>query len=60
VASYALLALFSLAPTPFTIRPQPALAAASAVIGVFIAVLSSVIPIRNTSRLDPIEVIQNG
>lgn len=60
VASYALLALFSLAPTPFKIAPQPTLAAISAVIGVVIAVLSSLIPIRSTSRLDPIEVIQNG
>jgi lipoprotein-releasing system permease protein len=60
VTSYALLALFSFAPTPFKITPQPALAALSAVIGILIAVLSSLIPIRTTSRLDPIEVIQGG
>lgn len=58
--SYGLLALFSLAPTPFKIEPQPVLAAISAVIGVLIALLSALIPIRSTSRLDPIEVIQGG
>lgn len=58
--SYALLALFSLAPTPFTISAQPLLAAVSALIGVVIALLSALIPMRTTSRLDPIEVIQNG
>ena len=29
-------------------------------IGITVALLSSVIPARSTSRLDPIEVIQNG
>lgn len=60
IVSYGLLALFSLAPTPFKIEPQPALAAISAVIGVVISVLSALIPIRSTSRLDPIEVIQGA
>jgi lipoprotein-releasing system permease protein len=58
--SFALLGLFSLAPTPFSIEMQPAFIAISACIGVGVALLSSIIPIRNTSRLDPIEVIQGG
>jgi ABC-type lipoprotein release transport system permease subunit len=32
----------------------------SAAIGVTVALLSSVIPSRTTSRVDPIEVIQGG
>lgn len=58
--SFALLGLFSLAPTPFTIQMQPGFIAISACIGVGVALLSSIIPIRSTSRLDPIEVIQGG
>jgi lipoprotein-releasing system permease protein len=60
VASFGLLALFSLAPTNFKIEMQPGFVIASALIGVSVALLSSIIPIRRTSRLDPIEVIQNG
>ncbi len=60
VASFALLALFTLAPTPFTITIRPSFVAVSAAIGIVVALLSSIIPIRRTSRLDPIEVIQNG
>ena len=59
-ASFALLALFKLAPTQFAIVIQPSFVTISALIGVFVAVLSAIIPIRRTSRLDPIEVIQNG
>jgi len=59
-ASFALLALFRLAPVPFTITMEPAFVAISACIGIGVALLSSIIPIRQTSRLDPIEVIQNG
>jgi lipoprotein-releasing system permease protein len=59
-ASFALLALFKLAPIPFEITMQPGFIAVSAAIGVSVALLSSIIPIRRTSRLDPIEVIQNG
>lgn len=60
VVSFGLLALFKLAPTTFTITMQPGFIAASALIGVGVALLSSIIPTRRTSRLDPIEVIQNG
>ncbi len=58
--SFALLALFKLSPAPFVIEMQPSFTAISALIGVTVALLSSIIPIRQTSRLDPIEVIQNG
>jgi lipoprotein-releasing system permease protein len=58
--SFALLALFKLSPAPFTISMQPGFVAVSALIGITVALLSSIIPIRQTSRLDPIEVIQNG
>ncbi len=58
--SFALLALFRLAPTPFTIEIQPGFVAVSGCIGIGVAMLSSIIPIRGTSSLDPIEVIQNG
>ena len=60
LASFALLALFTLAPTNFTITMQPSFVLVSALIGVAVAMLSSIVPIRRTSRLDPIEVIQNG
>lgn len=57
---YGLIALFGLVPVPFSIRPEPGFIALSAAIGIVVALLSSVIPARSTSRLDPIEVIQNG
>lgn len=57
---YGLIALFGLVPVPFSIRPEPAFIALSAAIGMTVALLSSVIPARSTSRLDPIEVIQSG
>lgn len=57
---YGLIALFGLVPVPFSIRPEPGFIALSAAIGMTVALLSSVIPARSTSRLDPIEVIQNG
>ena len=60
LASFALLALFTLAPTNFTITMQPGFVAVSAMIGVAVSLLSSIIPTRATSKLDPIEVIQNG
>lgn len=44
----------------FPIDPQPGFIAISAGIGLLVALLSAVIPTRNTARLDPIEVIQNG
>ncbi|MRS11974.1 MAG: ABC transporter permease [Actinobacteria bacterium] len=57
---YALIWSFSFAPVPFSIRPEPTFIAVSAAVGISVALLSSVIPARSTSRLDPIEVIQNG
>jgi lipoprotein-releasing system permease protein len=60
VVSFVLLWLFELSPAPVTITIQPSFVAISATIGVVVAVTSSIIPIRSTSRLDPIEVIQNG
>ncbi|MRR12354.1 ABC transporter permease, partial [bacterium] len=57
---YGLIALFGLVPVPFSIRPEPTFIAISAAIGIAVALASSVIPARSTSRLDPIEVIQNG
>ena len=44
----------------FPIVVQPSFIAISAGIGLTVALLSSVIPTRKTTRLDPIEVIQNG
>jgi lipoprotein-releasing system permease protein len=60
LASFALIALFTLAPTNFTITMQPSFVAISATIGVAVSLLSAIIPTRHTSKLDPIEVIQNG
>jgi len=60
LSSIALLALFRLSPAPFEITMKPGFVAFSALIGITVALLSSIIPIRQTSRLDPIEVIQNG
>ncbi|MHB1018047.1 MAG: ABC transporter permease [Coriobacteriia bacterium] len=57
---FGLIALFGVVPVPFSIRPEPGFIALSAAIGISVALLSSVIPARSTSRLDPIEVIQNG
>ena len=44
----------------FPITPQPGFIAISVGVGILVALLSAVIPTRNTARLDPIEVIQNG
>lgn len=60
IASFGLLALFGMAPLTFELKMQPGFIASSALIGVLVSVLSSTIPIRRTSRLDPIEVIQSG
>jgi lipoprotein-releasing system permease protein len=60
LSSFALLALFRLAPVPFSIDMDPVFVTISACIGIGVALLSSIIPIRQTSKLDPIEVIQNG
>lgn len=60
VLAYVLIWGFSFAPVDFSVRPSPALILLSVVIGIAVAVASSVIPSRATSRLDPIEVIQSG
>lgn len=57
---YLLIWGFSFAPVDFSVAPTPLLIAISAGIGILVAVLSSIVPSRATSRLDPIEVIQNG
>jgi len=44
----------------FPVEVDPLFAAMSAGIGIGIALLSSLIPYRSTSRLNPIEVIQRG
>jgi lipoprotein-releasing system permease protein len=44
----------------FPITPQLGFVAISFVVGVLVAVASSLIPSRRTSKLDPIEVIQGG
>lgn len=51
---------FSFAPVPFSITMDPAFVALSMTIGILVALASSIVPARNTSRLDPIEVIQGG
>jgi len=56
----ALITLFSRLGSTFTISPQWGFTAVSFVVGVAVALLSSLIPSRRTSRLDPIEVIQGG
>jgi ABC-type antimicrobial peptide transport system permease subunit len=58
--AYGLLALFALAPLTFSIEPQPLFVAGSFSVGVAVALASSIIPTRRTSKLDPIEVIQSG
>lgn len=51
---------FGFAPVSFSIVIEPRFAAVSVSIGIVVAMLSSIIPTRKTSRLDPIEVIQGG
>jgi len=58
--AYLLLFGFSFAGTTFTIEPQLPFVLGSAAVGVGVALASSIIPTRRTSKLDPIEVIQNG
>jgi lipoprotein-releasing system permease protein len=57
---YLLIWGFSFAPVEFSVRPSATLILVSAAIGIAVALLSSVIPSRSTSRVDPIEVIQGG
>jgi lipoprotein-releasing system permease protein len=51
---------FSFAPVTFSIAPEPTFIAISAGIGLAVALASSIIPARRTSRVDPIEVIQSA
>lgn len=57
---YILIWGFSFAPVEFSVAPSPTLIIASAAIGILVSLLSSIIPSRSTSRLDPIEVIQGA
>lgn len=55
-----IIVLFSSVTSTFSFGPKLGFTAISFVVGVLVAVLSSLIPSRRTSRLDPIEVIQSG
>lgn len=57
---YLLIWGFSFAPVDFSVRPSVTLILVSGAIGVAVALASSIIPSRSTSKLDPIEVIQSG
>jgi lipoprotein-releasing system permease protein len=63
-AGLALIALFTFlgrnSASLFPITPQVGFVVISFVVGVLVAVASSLIPSRRTSKLDPIEVIQSG
>jgi len=63
-AGVALIALFTFlgrnSTSLFPITPQVGFVVISFVVGVLVAVASSLIPSRRTSKLDPIEVIQGG
>ncbi len=52
--------LFKLSPVPFTIDVDWATVASAGLIGTAVSLASSLLPIRSTSRLDPIEVIQGA
>lgn len=58
--AYFLLFGFSFSGASFSIEPQLPFVLGSAAIGMGVALASSVIPTRRTSKLDPIEVIQGG
>ena len=58
--AYFLLFGFSFSGASFSIQPQLPFVLGSAAIGMGVALASSIIPTRRTSKLDPIEVIQNG
>jgi lipoprotein-releasing system permease protein len=55
-----LITLFSLQGTTFQFSPEWSFIGISWVVGILVALASSLIPSRRTRRLDPIEVIQNG
>jgi lipoprotein-releasing system permease protein len=58
--AYFLLYGFSFSGASFSIEPKPSFVLISAGVGISVALASSIFPIRRTSKLDPIEVIQNG
>ncbi len=58
--AYFLLFGFSFSGASFTIEPRLPFVLGSAAVGIGVALASSIIPTRRTSRLDPIEVIQSG
>ena len=55
-----LIVVFASLGSTLSISPKLGFTAISFVVGVLVALLSSLIPSRRTSRLDPIEVIQGG
>jgi ABC-type antimicrobial peptide transport system permease subunit len=55
-----LISLFSLTGGSLTFGPKLGFTAISFAVGVLVALASSLIPSRRTSKLDPIEVIQGG
>ncbi len=60
VVGVGLISLFSLTGGSLTFGPKPGFTAISFAVGVLVALGSSLIPSRRTSKLDPIEVIQGG
>ncbi len=60
VIGLGMIVLFTRLGSTLTITPQWAFTAISFVVGVAVALLSSLIPSRRTSKLDAIEVIQGG
>jgi lipoprotein-releasing system permease protein len=58
VVGIGLVYLFKLSPVPFVINVDWPTVASAGVIGLIVSLASSFVPIRSTSRLDPIEVIQ--
>ncbi len=60
VLGVVLIVVFAEVSTTIDLSPQWGFTAVSFAVGVAVAVLSSIIPARRTTRLDPIEVIQGG
>jgi lipoprotein-releasing system permease protein len=56
----ALVSAFAATNTLFAIVPRASFIIGSCAVGLTVSLLSAVIPLRRTSRLDPIEVIQGG
>ena len=60
VVGIAIVYLFKLSPVPFTINVDWPTVGLAFVLGVAVSMISSFVPIRSTSSLDPIEVIQGA